>query len=67
MTLWERLVRAFIQMVMHLLEFLSIDVEENMRKISENSHDKRFAQIMLMLEQMSDNPKKTTSLGFCLV
>jgi hypothetical protein len=66
MTLWQRLIRAFIQMVMYLLDFLSIDIEETMRKISENSNDKRCAQIMLMLEQISDKPKKSTSLGFCL-
>jgi hypothetical protein len=66
MTLWQRLMRAFIQLVMHLLDFLCIDVEETMRKISENSHDKRFAQIMLALEEFSDNPEKTTYSGFYL-
>lgn len=59
MTLWERLIRAFMQMVMHLLDFLSIDVEETMRRLSENSHDKRFAEIIRLLEQMTDKTKKT--------
>lgn len=48
-------------MVMHLLDFLSIDVEETMRRISENDHDKRFNEIMLVLEQIPDKPKKQTN------
>lgn len=67
MTLWERLVRAFIQMVMHLLDFLSIDVEETMRRLSENSHDKRFAEILFLMEKISNKPEKTQSFDFNLV
>ncbi len=56
-------------MMMHLLDFLSIDidVEETMRRISENSHDKRFAEILFPMEKISYKPKKPQSLVFILV
>jgi hypothetical protein len=68
MTLWERLIRAFLQMVNHLLEFLSIDIEDTMRKILQRSHnDTRFMAIISMLEKCSHKPEKNDNLGVVLI
>ena len=67
LTLWQRLVKAFIQMVTHLLDFLCIDIEQTMRKISENSNDKRLAEIMLILENISNKHQKTDKADFLMV
>lgn len=68
MTLWERLIRAFIQMVIHLLELLSIDIEDTMRKVLQLSYnDTKFTAIMSLLEKCSHKPEKTDNLGVVLI
>ena len=68
MTLWERLLRAFIQMVIHLLDFLSIDIEETMRKMLKLSYnDTKFTAVISLLEKCSHKPIKTNNLGVVLI
>jgi hypothetical protein len=68
MTLWERLIRAFIQMVIHLLDFLSIDIEETMRKMLKLSYnDTKFTAVISLLEKCSHKPEKTNNLDIVLV
>jgi hypothetical protein len=54
LTLWERILKAFIKMLRELMEILSIDLEETIEKIMASNHNDN--KLLKMLEVLSENP-----------
>lgn len=68
MTLWDRLLRAFVQMVVYLLDTFCIDVEETMKKLFHRDYaHTKFVRILSAAVNSANKPEKTNSLGIVLV
>ncbi len=58
LTLWERLLRAFVQMISGLLDVLNIDVEETMSRLMQQDNiSRKLMTILSVLDQYSDNDR----------
>lgn len=66
LTLWERLVKVFFQMLVLMAAILNIDVEEMMEKVMQS--DKTSKQLLAMLkalEEFEDNGNNNNKIGDC--
>lgn len=54
LTLWERILKAFIKILRELMEILSLDLEETIEKIM--SSNQNGNKLLKMLEILSENP-----------
>lgn len=67
LTLWERLVKVFIKMLVHLATILNIDVEGMMEKLMQSDQtSKQLLAMLRALEEFEDNAHNNNKTDDCL-
>jgi hypothetical protein len=61
MTLWDRLIRVFLKMLIELTMILNIDIDETMKKLMQNDNASR--QLIAMLTVMSEFDENDQNKG----
>jgi hypothetical protein len=67
LTLWERLVKVFLKMLVQMATILNIDVEEMMEKLMQSDQaSKQLLAMLRALEEFEDNGYKNNKTVDCL-
>jgi hypothetical protein len=62
LTLWERLIKVYIKMILQLIEVLNIDLDETMERLMQNDEiSHKLYKILSMVNEYEDNVEKTDS------
>ena len=67
LTLWERLIKVFFQMLILMAAILSIDIEEMMEKLMQSDHtSKQLLAMLKALDEFEDNGHNNNKIVDCL-
>ncbi len=67
LTLWERLVKVFLKMLVQMATILNIDIEEMMEKLMQSDQtSKQLLAMLWALEKFEDNAHNNNKTGDCL-
>lgn len=67
LTLWERLIKVFLKMVVQLTTILNVDVEEVMEKLLQsNQNNKQLLAMLSILDEMGNNSQNSHEYDICL-